>query len=73
MSPGEITQRGEEIYINELKEKLEAGNNGEYVVIEVGSKEYFVNRDLVVALKEARERFPDKLFFIVQIGALQKS
>ncbi len=72
-SPAEITRKGEEIYINELKDRLESSHNGEYVIIDIDSKEYFVNKDLVVALEEARKKFPGKLFFIVQIGTLQKS
>lgn len=72
-NPEEITKKGEEIYFNELKDKLEKNHNGDYMVLEVESKEHFVDKDLVHALETARAKFPDKLFFIVQIGSLQKS
>lgn len=72
-SPEEVTKRGEEIYFNELKSKLESTNKGDYVVIEVVSKKYFIDKDLLNALNKAKEKYPDKLFFIVQIGTLQNT
>lgn len=72
-SPEEITKKGQEIYLSELKDQLEQKKLGEYAVIDVDSKEYFVNKDLVVALDEARKTYPNKLFFIVQIGTLSPS
>lgn len=71
LSPDEITKRGEEIYINELKDKLEKNRLGNYVVIEVKTKKHFVNKDLVAALEAAKKKFPQDLFFIVQIGKLR--
>lgn len=71
LSPDEITKRGEKIYINELKDKLEKNRLGNYAVIEVKTKKHFVNKDLVAALETARKEFPRELFFIVQIGKLQ--
>lgn len=70
-SPEEITKLGEQIYF-ERKEELEREHNGEYAVIDVDSKESFVNNDLMTAVNQAKEKYPDKLFFIVQIGTLQK-
>lgn len=72
-STEDITRLGEEFYLNQLKSKLENSNNGDYVVIDVQSKKYFIDRDLMIALNQARKKFPDRLFFIVQIGTLQAS
>lgn len=72
ITPDELTRRGEETYFNDLKDKLEKSNNGEFVVIEVESKDYFVDKDLMVALEKAKAKYKDKLFFIVQIGSLQR-
>lgn len=71
-SPSEITQKGGQIYLQELKGQLEKSHVGEYVVIEVESKQHFVNKDLALALNQARKKFPDRLFFIVQIGTLSQ-
>lgn len=73
LTPEEITKKGEEFYLNKLKETLEKKNLGDYVVINTETEEFFVNKDLTIALNKARAKFPDKLFFIVQIGSLQKS
>ena len=71
LTPEEITRIGQETYLNELKENLEQSHLGEYVVIEVKTKKYFINPDLVTAIQKAKKEFPDSLFFIVQIGKLQ--
>lgn len=71
-SAEDVTKIGEEYYLNTLKEKLEKTNNGDFLVLEVESKKYFINGDLMVALDQAQKEFPSKLFFIVQIGTLQK-
>ena len=71
LTPEDITRIGQEIYLNELKENLEQSHLGEYVVIEVKTKKYFINPDLVTAIQKAKKEFPDSLFFIVQIGKLQ--
>ena len=72
ITPEELNRRGESIYFNQLKDKLEKRNNGDYVVIEVESGDHFVNKDLMIALNKAKAKHKDKLFFIVQIGSLQK-
>jgi hypothetical protein len=66
-----ITKVGMEFYLQDLKEKLEKTENGKYLVLEVDSKTYFIDEDLLDAIEKAEEKFPDKLFFIVQIGTLQ--
>lgn len=71
-SPQYVTQLGKQIYLDELRQDLEKQHFGEYVVIEVESKKHFVNKDLTAALQEAEKEFPNKLFYIVRIGTLQK-
>jgi len=44
----------------------------EYIVIEVNSKQYYIDSDLKKALEKAETDFPDKLFHIIKIGNLQK-
>jgi hypothetical protein len=66
----EVTQLGMAYYLEELREELEAKHLNQYAVIEPHSKTYFVNEDLLVAIEQAEQQFPQKLFFIVQIGTL---
>ena len=72
ISPEAIAKIGNEFYLSSLKDILEKSNFGEYVVIEVLSKEYFVDKDLKNALETAQSKYPDKLFHIIKIGSLQK-
>lgn len=71
-SPEEIAKLGEAFYFRELKDKLEKEHMGEYVVIDVEKKEYVINKDKLAALEEARKKFGEKLFQIIQIGNIQK-
>jgi hypothetical protein len=69
-SPEEIIKLGEQIYF-EIKEELEKNYYGKFVVIEVDTKDYFVNDDKTLAIQEAEKKHPGKLFFIAQIGNLK--
>src|SRR5258708_2557407 len=66
-----ITQLGEQYYLSELRERLEKDHNGEYVVIEPLSKTYYIDEDLLLAIQEAEQEFPDNFFTIIKIGSLQ--
>ena len=66
-----VTKIGEKYYLENLKDKLEKTNIGDFLVLEVDSKKYFINKDLMIALSQAQKKFPNSLFFIVQIGTLQ--
>lgn len=69
LNPQEIAQRGEKIYRERLKKKLEKGFLGKYVAIEVESEKYFVGSSLEEALEKARKKFPDKIFHSIKIGS----
>ena len=71
MSLDMILKRGEELYLERFREKLEKEFLGSYVVIDVDKKEYVVSESKLKAFELARETFgEDKLFFSVQIGDL---
>ena len=67
----EIIKAGEKFYFDELKEKLEKENMGQYAVIDVEQKKYRIDPDELVAIKKAQQDFGNKLFFIVQVGSLK--
>jgi hypothetical protein len=67
-----ITQLGTEYYLSELREKLEHEHMNEYVVIEPLSKRYYVDEDLLLAIQEAEQEFPDSFFTIIKIGSLKQ-
>jgi hypothetical protein len=64
----EIAQRGQEIYEQEILPKVEPGNKGKLVVINVETGDYEMDADPVAAAKRARARFPDASLFTVRVG-----
>lgn len=68
----EIAKKGEEIYQQELRNRLEPQESGKYVAIEIESKEYFIGRTKEEALDQAQESFSNKVFFVRKIGELEK-
>ena len=50
--------------IHALKDK-----QGTIAVIEPETGDYFLGRTLTEALKEAKEKYPDKVFYSVRIGS----
>lgn len=71
ISPEELASLGEQIYFGK-KDELERTNLGQFAVIEVESKEVFVNVDKLVAIQQAQAKYPNKLLYIVQIGNLRQ-
>ena len=67
LTPEEIIQRGEQLYLQE-KDKLEKDHNGEFAVVDVETGDFIINQDKTAAIQEAEKKHPNKLFFIVQIG-----
>lgn len=68
LSLEEITKLGEKFYTEELKEKLEKDNMGQYVVIDVEQNKYQTDADRLIAIEKATKDFGNKLFYIIQIG-----
>jgi hypothetical protein len=68
-----VTKLGEDYYLSELREKLEQEHLGDYVVIEPLSKRYYIDGDLLLAIQEAEQEFPDSFFTIIKVGSLKPS
>ncbi len=51
-----------------LRFSIEKKNYGEFIVIEPSSKEYFINPNLAMAIRNAKNKFPDKCFYQIRIG-----
>lgn len=66
----QIIDKGKIIYYQIkplLEEKYEPAD---FVTIEVESGEYFVGKTAIEALEKAKERFPERKFFLTQVGQL---
>jgi len=67
-SKHKIATKGQEIYNQKLQEKLEPECQGQIVAIEIDSEDYFLGTSVVKALKKAKKKYPDKLFYLVRVG-----
>lgn len=64
----ELAEKSKIFYERELKQKLESTEKGNFVAIEPETESYFVDASGTKALLRAREKFPDKMFFLMRIG-----
>ena len=66
--PEEVESRGEEIYEQQIRQKVEAGNKGRFVVIDIETGEYEVDDDDLQATKRALAKRPKAVLYGVRIG-----
>lgn len=64
----EIAVKGQRIYDEKLKNRLEPAEIGKFVAIDPDSENYFVAETALEAAKTARAAIPDKVFFTIKIG-----
>ena len=64
-----LLERGMKLYEERLKSALEPEHNGEIVVIEVESGDYFLGETATEAYKKAKEKHPGKEFAFLRVGA----
>ena len=68
LTPKEVVTRGEEIY-QQIRDRVDAGNHGEFVVIDVKTGEYELGADDVQATMSLLARRPDAITYGVRIGS----
>jgi hypothetical protein len=66
-STTELVKRGEKRY-EQIKEQLEPKHKNKFVVIEVDSGDYFIDKDSVKATLRARKKYPHSIFYLARIG-----
>ncbi len=67
-SQNEIVKKGENIYYKIKPELEKKYNSNYYVTIETESGKYFVGKNPIESLHKAKKEFPDKQFFLAQVG-----
>jgi hypothetical protein len=67
-SPEEVESRGEEIYEQQIRQHVEAGNRGNFVVIDIETGEYEVDEDDLQATKRALAKRSEAVLYGVRIG-----
>ena len=67
-SPEEVQSRGEAIYQEQLRDKVEAGNKGRFLVVDIETGEYQIDEDDLQATKLALAKRPEAVLYGLRIG-----
>ena len=63
----DISRKGQRI-LETLPQSLKEGNLGRFVAIEVESGDYFVAETALEATRQARAKYPERVFFLGRMG-----
>ena len=66
-STTEFAKRGREIY-HKVNPELEKEHHGKVLLIEIDSGGYFVDEDPHEAMRKAKAKYPDRIFFRCRVG-----
>lgn len=67
-SSKEVAQRGQDIYEERIRSKVESEHRGEFLVLDVDSGEYEIDPEDLVASKRLLARCPDAVIYGLRIG-----
>ena len=67
-TPQEIESRGEAIYVRQIRDKVNPVHKGKFVVIDIESGAYEVNRDDLAATKRLLKNCPNAVIYGLRIG-----
>jgi hypothetical protein len=64
----ETARRGDEIYEREVRARVEAGNHGKVVAIDIETGTYALGENALAAAKRLRVQHPDAEIWFVRVG-----
>jgi hypothetical protein len=67
-TPDEIVRRGKAVYERQIRSTIEHDHYGEFVVIDIETGKYEMDRDHLTAAKRARAKYPGAPLFAVRVG-----
>ena len=65
----EFAHRGDEIYESQVRPKVEAGNHGKIVAIDLETEDFEIDASEIAACDRLETRHPDAQIWIVRIGS----
>ena len=68
LSAEEIARRGEALYERTLHDKVEHGNLGKVLVIDIDTGEYEIDEDHLTAVRRVRVKNPEGTLYALRIG-----
>jgi hypothetical protein len=67
-SKDEIADRGKALYEQHLRAQVEPGHIGKFLVIDIETGEYEIDREELAAFKRAKAKRPDAPLYLLRIG-----
>jgi hypothetical protein len=67
-SRNEIAERGQALFEREILPGLDASAHGKFLVLDVETGDYEIDRDELAVLKRARARRPEAPLYLLRIG-----
>lgn len=68
-SKEEFASRGDEIYESQVRPKVEAGNRGKIVAIDLETGDFEIDASEIAACDRLEARYPEAQIWIVRIGS----
>ena len=67
-TPEEVATRGEAVYEQQLRAKVETENKGKFLVVDIETGEYEIDEDDLTATKRALAKRPETVLYGLRIG-----
>jgi hypothetical protein len=67
-SSDEIAERGQALYEREIQGSLTASDAGKFLVLDIESGDYELDKDDLAAVQRARAKRPDGAFYVLRFG-----
>ncbi len=64
----EIARRGQALYEAQIQDKLDATYKGQFLVLDIETGEYELDKDELAALQRAKAKRPDAALYILRVG-----
>jgi hypothetical protein len=64
----EIGRRGEELYQQQIRAKVESQNRGKYLVLDIDTGEYEIGDDVMSLWQQMHSRHQDAALYTVKVG-----
>jgi hypothetical protein len=67
-APGEVVQRGQDLYERTIRARVEPENKGKMLAIDVNSGDYSLADDSLTALDQIKAKNPAASVYILRVG-----
>ncbi len=65
----EIVQRGQALYDQQIRAKVEASHQGKFLVLDIETGQYEIDTNELVALRRAKAKNPDAALYLLRVGS----